>query len=64
MEIDGVPVAFQATESPGKFKLTTLTIVRHGDTTSIIEKGLLKGDLVVVSGALLLKGEWLRSRLE
>ena len=64
VEIDGVPVAFQPTEIPGKFKLTTLTIVRHGDTTSIIEKGLLKGDLVVVSGALLLKGEWLRSRLE
>jgi cobalt-zinc-cadmium efflux system membrane fusion protein len=64
VEIDGVPVAFQATESPGKFKLTTLTIVRHGDSTSLIEKGLQNGDRIVVNGALLLKGEWLRSRLE
>ena len=64
VEIDGVPVAFKATESPGKFALTTLTIIRHGDTTSIIETGLVKGDLIAVSGALLLKGEWLRSRLE
>ena len=64
VEIDGVPVAFRATESPGKFKLVALAMVRHGATTSIIEAGLRKGDLVVVSGALLLKGEWLRSRLE
>jgi uncharacterized Zn-binding protein involved in type VI secretion len=64
VEIDGVPVAFQATESPGKFQLTTLTVIRHGDSISFIEKGLKKGDRIVIAGALLLKGEWLRSRLE
>jgi len=64
VEIDGVPIAFQATETPSQFKLRTLTIARHGDSTSFIEKGLQKGDRIVVVGTLLLKGEWLRSRLE
>jgi len=64
VEIDSVPVAFVATQTPGRFKLTTVTLVRHADSISIVEQGLQNGDRVVVSGALLLKGEWLRSRLE
>jgi membrane fusion protein, heavy metal efflux system len=64
VEIDGVPIVFEATDTPGQFRLRTLTLARNGDTTSFIEKGLQKGDRIVVAGALLLKGEWLRSRLE
>ena len=64
VEIDGVPVAFQATDTANHFKLRTLVVARHGDSSSYIEKGLQKGDRVVVTGTLLLKGEWLRSRLE
>ena len=64
VEIDSVPVAFVPTETPGQFKMTAVTLVRHADSVSIIEQGLGKGDRVVVSGTLLLKGEWLRSRLE
>ncbi len=64
VEIDGVPVAFQATESPGKFRLATLTVARHAESLSFIEKGLRQGDRIVVAGAILLKGEWLKSQLE
>ena len=64
VEIEGVPVAFQATDNASQFKLRTLIVARHGDSTSYIEKGLQKGDRIVNRGALLLKGEWLRSRLE
>jgi len=52
------------TQTPGQFKLTLVTLVRHSDSISIVEQGLAHGDRVVVVGALLLKGEFLRSRLE
>jgi membrane fusion protein, heavy metal efflux system len=64
VEIDSVPVAFVQTQTPGQFKLTPVTLVRHSDSISIVEQGLEHGDRVVVVGALLLKGEFLRSRLE
>jgi len=64
VEIDGVPVAFVALDTPGDFRLTTLVVARHGEVTSYVEKGLREGERVVVRGALLLKGEWMRSRLE
>lgn len=64
VEIDGVPVAFMATDVPGKFTLTTVAVVRNTDATVFIDRGLSPGDRVACSGVLLLKGEWLRSRLE
>ncbi len=64
VEIDGVPVAFRATELPGQFTLVTVSVVRHTDSTVFIDRGLKPGDQVACAGVLLLKGEWLRSRLE
>ena len=64
VEIDSVPVAFVQTETPGRFRLVTVTLVRHSDSISIVEQGLQNGDRVVVSGTMLLKGEFLRSRIE
>jgi len=64
VEIDSVPVVFVPTDVPGQFRLTTVTLLRHSDTVSYIEQGISNAERVVVSGALLLKGEWLRSRLE
>ena len=64
VEIDGVPIAFLATDVPGKFTLTTVGVVRNTDATVFVDKGLNPGDRVACTGVLLLKGEWLRSRLE
>jgi RND family efflux transporter MFP subunit len=64
VEIDGVPVAFRATDVVGEFSLVTVSVVRNTDATAFIDKGLNPGDRVAASGVLLLKGEWLRSRLE
>jgi membrane fusion protein, heavy metal efflux system len=64
IELDGVPVAFVATETEGRFRVAPLTIVRHGETTSWVERGLVGGERVASRGALLLKGEWMKSRLE
>ncbi len=64
VEIDGVAVAFQTTQVTGQFRLTTVSLARNTDSTAFIEKGLKAGDQVAVKGVLLLKGEWLRSRLE
>jgi RND family efflux transporter MFP subunit len=64
VEVDSVPSAFVALPEPGKFRLTPLTVRRHGDTQSLVEQGLTGGEQVVSKGALLLKGEWMKSRLE
>lgn len=64
VEIDGVPIAFVALEPAGRFKLVPLTIARHTETTTWVERGLAGGERVATQGALLLKGEWLKSRLE
>jgi hypothetical protein len=64
VEIDGVPVAFVALERDGQFRLAPLTIARHTETTTWVEHGLTGGERVATHGTLLLKGEWLKSRLE
>lgn len=64
IELDGVPVAFVATEQTGQFRIAPLTVVRHGETTTWTEQGLVGGERVASRGALLLKGEWMKSRLE
>lgn len=64
VEIDGVPVAFRATPTAGQFTLTPVGVVRNTEATVFIDQGLNVGDQVAASGVLLLKGEWLRSRLE
>jgi membrane fusion protein, heavy metal efflux system len=64
IELDGVPVAFAATEIEGRFRVVPLTILRHSETTTWVERGLVGGERVASRGALLLKGEWMKSRLE
>jgi hypothetical protein len=64
VEVDGVPVAFRATGAPGQFTLTAVSVIRNTDATVFIERGLNPGDRVASKGVLLLKGEWMRSRLE
>lgn len=64
VEVDGVPVAFRANEAPGQFTLTTVSVIRNTDATVFIDRGLNPGDRVAATGVLLLKGEWMRSRLE
>lgn len=64
IELDGVPVAFVATEKPGQFRVAPLTVARHSETTTWAEQGLVGGERVASRGALLLKGEWMKSRLE
>jgi cobalt-zinc-cadmium efflux system membrane fusion protein len=64
VEIDSVPVAFVATGAPGQFRVVLLTVAHHGETTTWVEQGLLGGEQVASRGVLLLKGEWMKSRLE
>ncbi len=64
VEIDSVPVAFVATDTQGRFRIAPLTVARHTETTTWVEQGLVGGERVAYQGALLLKGEWLKSRLE
>lgn len=64
VELDGVPTTFVAQPEPGHFRLTPLRVKRHSETQSLIEQGLTGDEQVVSKGALLLKGEWMKSRLE
>ncbi|MGE5786395.1 MAG: efflux RND transporter periplasmic adaptor subunit [Myxococcales bacterium] len=64
VEIDGVPIAFVATETEGRYRLAPLSVHKHTEVTTWVERGLVGGERVVSRGALLLKGEWLKSRLE
>jgi cobalt-zinc-cadmium efflux system membrane fusion protein len=64
VEVRGVPTVFLAGDRPGVF---TPRAVRPGlaaGASVAIEAGLVAGDRVVVDGAVLLKGEMLRSILE
>jgi membrane fusion protein, heavy metal efflux system len=64
VELDGVPIAFVATGEPGQFRALALTIARHSETTAWVEQGLAGGERIASRGALLLKGELMKSRLE
>jgi cobalt-zinc-cadmium efflux system membrane fusion protein len=64
VELDGVPTTFVALPDVGQYRLTPLTVRRHSETQSLIEQGLTGDEQVVSKGALLLKGEWMKQRLE
>jgi cobalt-zinc-cadmium efflux system membrane fusion protein len=64
VELDGVATTFVALAKPGQYQLTPLTIKRHGEHHSVVDQGLTGTERVVSKGALLLKGEWMKSRLE
>lgn len=62
--IDEVPVVFVAGAKTGEFSLRTVRVAEYAGLSVFVEDGLLPGESVVVKGALLLKGELLRARLE
>jgi cobalt-zinc-cadmium efflux system membrane fusion protein len=62
--IDEVPVVFVAGAREGEFVMRTVRVAEYAGTTVFVEDGLKPGERVVVEGALLLKGELLRARLE
>jgi cobalt-zinc-cadmium efflux system membrane fusion protein len=64
VELDGVPTTFVALPEEGKYQLTPLTVRRHSETHTLVEQGLTGNERVVSKGALLLKGEWMKQRLE
>lgn len=64
VELDGVPTTFVALPEAGKYQLTPLTVRRHSETQTLVEQGLTGNERVVSKGALLLKGEWMKQRLE
>jgi membrane fusion protein, heavy metal efflux system len=64
VELDSVPIVFVATEQAGQFRMVAITVARHSETTTWVEKGLIGGERVASRGALLLKGELMKSRLE
>ncbi len=64
VELDGVPLVFLAGASPAEFRPTTVRLARTSSSTAYIADGVKAGDQVVVSGAILLKGELMRAALE
>ncbi len=64
VDVRGAPTVFVAEGKPGAF---SAHVVRVGRTTTedvAVDDGIAEGDRVVVVGAVLLKGELLRSELE
>jgi membrane fusion protein, heavy metal efflux system len=64
VEMDAVPVVFVALARPGEFRAATVRVAHVSSSIAYIEDGLSQGDSVVVTGAILLKGELMRSALE
>jgi cobalt-zinc-cadmium efflux system membrane fusion protein len=64
IDVRGAPTVFVAAHDANTF---VARVVRTGAMTSedvAVEEGLAEGDLVVVTGAVMLKGELMRSELE
>jgi cobalt-zinc-cadmium efflux system membrane fusion protein len=64
IDVRGVPTTFVAQPQAGAFVPRFVRVGRATTEDVAIEEGLVEGDSVVVVGALLLKGEMLRSELE
>lgn len=64
VSIDDVPNVFVAAEVAGKFRAKTVRIAEYGGPVAFVEDGLDVNDRIVNQGALLLKGELVRARLE
>jgi multidrug efflux pump subunit AcrA (membrane-fusion protein) len=58
-----VPTVFVADAKPGAFQARAVRVGPNAGAAVTIEAGLAEGDRVVVAGAVLLKGEMLRSVL-
>jgi membrane fusion protein, heavy metal efflux system len=64
VSIDEVPVVFVPGARPGEFSPRTIRVAEYAGLSVFVEDGLRPGELVVTKGAILLKGELLRARLE
>jgi cobalt-zinc-cadmium efflux system membrane fusion protein len=63
VEVRGVPTVFVAEQKAGAFQARAVRVGPNAGAAVTIEAGLAEGDRVVVAGAVLLKGEMLRSVL-
>ena len=61
--VDGQAMVFVATEEPGVFSPTLVTLGAQTQGKVEVRAGVVEGDRVVVSGAFTLKSELLRGRL-
>ena len=64
VEVRGAPLVVVAARKPGTFVGRAVKVGRTTTEDIVIEDGLVDGESVVVTGAILLKGELLRSELE
>jgi cobalt-zinc-cadmium efflux system membrane fusion protein len=64
VDLKGVPTVFVAAKEPGAFEPRPVRPGATAGASTIIEAGLEPGERVATAGALLLKGEILRSELE
>lgn len=64
VELDGTPVVFLEGTMPGEFELEPVVVDHFTETTAFLEKGPDEKRRVAVRGAILLKGEWMRSSME
>jgi cobalt-zinc-cadmium efflux system membrane fusion protein len=64
VEVRGAPTVFVAEKKPGSFTAHVVRVSRTTTEDVAIESGIAEGDQVVVTGAVLLKGELLRAELE
>lgn len=64
VELDGAPVVFTEGSKPGEFSVTSVTVERLTETTAFLSGGVSADRRVVISGTILLKGEWMRASME
>jgi cobalt-zinc-cadmium efflux system membrane fusion protein len=62
--IDDVPLVFVQRSAPHEFEPRTVRVAEYGGAWVFLEDGVKDAERVVDKGALLLKGELMRSRLE
>lgn len=64
VSVDEVPMVFVAAEGIGRFEPRSVRVAEYAGPRVFLEDGVKVGERVVEHGALLLKGELMRSRLE
>lgn len=64
VELDGTPVVFVASATPGEFTVEPVMVDRFTEATAFLSAGPDETHQVAERGAILLKGEWMRSTME
>jgi cobalt-zinc-cadmium efflux system membrane fusion protein len=64
VSVDEVPMVFVAVEGVGRFEARSVRVAEYAGPRVFLDDGVQVGERVVERGALLLKGELMRSRLE